>query len=597
MIRNIITAVIASVAMLPAVTAAAQSSDLASNQRLIGYTVSDDIDVKGAYIGTAGTYTIGAYMPASKLEDYKGCKVVGIRVAAGVDLGRTSVLLQKITDNAVTDLHTQKQRLYEGWNSVFFNGFEYEITGDEDLFYGFEYTETTDMISAKTGGIDCVGEDTTDAFMLYQSNNYYSVSGAGKLCVQLIVDVTNMPANNMSFGLFDYGFKYKQVGEDLEIYTQINNTGLDDVKSFRMACRIDDAEPEYVTVDEETVPYGGSYIYDHTYSLSGVGIGGHTVTVYVDQINGENYDGTAKAQSAKFAIYSESLQRNAAYMEIYGDQADYNSALLDEALEITKRDLGSKMITVKTFYPTNNLGVADAAPIHELYAYTYPCFSVNRSHFPGEPYVSYDVNDYLAYGMPDLIGGILDELVMQDAENPSFASLELSGDAADTESLHIHASGEILPEVASIYGDMTLTLMVVEDNVVDKQMTTSGRKTYTYTDVLRGYAAKMGDIVIDGTQTAFDLDWTAAMPKVSDPNNLRIVGILTQAGTPTAANLYDFDVINAAECSLVYTSVANIEAESSEAAVYYNLQGQRVANPDRGIYIRVTGTRAEKVAL
>jgi hypothetical protein len=107
----------------------------------------------------------------------------------------------------------------------------------------------------------------------------------------------------------------------------------------------------------------------------------------------------------------------------------------------------------------------------------------------------------------------------------------------------------------------------------------------------------MGDIVIDGTQTAFDLDWTAAMPKVSDPNNLRIVGILTQAGTPTAANLYDFDVINAAECSLVYTSVANIEAESSEAAVYYNLQGQRVANPDRGIYIRVTGTRAEKVAL
>jgi hypothetical protein len=39
--------------------------------------------------------------------------------------------------------------------------------------------------------------------------------------------------------------------------------------------------------------------------------------------------------------------------------------------------------------------------------------------------------------------------------------------------------------------------------------------------------------------------------------------------------------------------VEGVEVET----IYYNLQGQRVKNPDRGIYIRVRGNRADKVVL
>jgi hypothetical protein len=49
------------------------------------------------------------------------------------------------------------------------------------------------------------------------------------------------------------------------------------------------------------------------------------------------------------------------------------------------------------------------------------------------------------------------------------------------------------------------------------------------------------------------------------------------------------------------TAVEFIEAdepeESESEAVYYNLQGQRVKNPVPGIYIRVSGNKATKVAL
>ncbi len=35
--------------------------------------------------------------------------------------------------------------------------------------------------------------------------------------------------------------------------------------------------------------------------------------------------------------------------------------------------------------------------------------------------------------------------------------------------------------------------------------------------------------------------------------------------------------------------------DSDAAPVYYNLQGARVENPDKGIYIKVTGSKSEKV--
>lgn len=46
------------------------------------------------------------------------------------------------------------------------------------------------------------------------------------------------------------------------------------------------------------------------------------------------------------------------------------------------------------------------------------------------------------------------------------------------------------------------------------------------------------------------------------------------------------------------SAVATIEADDVNApVVYYNLQGQRVANPENGLYIRVQGNKVEKIAI
>lgn len=81
------------------------------------------------------------------------------------------------------------------------------------------------------------------------------------------------------------------------------------------------------------------------------------------------------------------------------------------------------------------------------------------------------------------------------------------------------------------------------------------------------------------------------------------------ADTQTNCTLADASVENAvftlvdngSTVTLKVTTGAGVEAVEADAAtgetVYYNLQGQRVANPENGLFIRLQGGKATKVAL
>ena len=45
------------------------------------------------------------------------------------------------------------------------------------------------------------------------------------------------------------------------------------------------------------------------------------------------------------------------------------------------------------------------------------------------------------------------------------------------------------------------------------------------------------------------------------------------------------------------SAVEDIEAAEAAPARYYNLQGVEVANPENGLYIRVSGDKATKVII
>ena len=68
------------------------------------------------------------------------------------------------------------------------------------------------------------------------------------------------------------------------------------------------------------------------------------------------------------------------------------------------------------------------------------------------------------------------------------------------------------------------------------------------------------------------------------------------AGVPGAVEDEPTYIVNTQDGSHI-TGIETISLDDNSEAVYYNLQGTRVANPERGIYIRVQGNKATKVAL
>lgn len=590
---------------LVAVMAFAQGS-MSSNHRLLGHTVTDDIDIKGAAVGQAGTYTMGATLDAGVLSAYKGCRVVGVRLAVAMDLGRSRVFLNSIDGRVMNELFSQNQRLYEGWNEIYFNGDGYTIKGDERLFYGFDYVETDEMIKADVGGLACVGQDTEGAFYLYMNGQLNPVSNVGKLCVQLIIDVSNLARDNMLVTSLDYGFKYKKTGEPLELFATVMNAGADPISSYRMAYRIDDRPVEFVDVTDNIVA-GGVETWQHVINLPAeIGVGSHSVAVWVDKVNSTTLDHIAALdRKFNFAIYENSMKRNGAYLEVYNDQNSVYASLFNPTLAMVDEDT----YVVNVHAPGSPLSCGKSDYLHDLYAYTLPSFTVNRSYFPGEKNIAYDFNDYLGLIDADFIAGILNDLIAQDKEAVSFAGLELKASYDPTSRrLTVDASGDMLPEAEAIYGKMGVTLMVVEDGVKDGQVVLgndgSGHidRHYIHDNVLRGYLTSPYGSAVTAKSGAYSASYSMTLPAGWDSSRARVVGILTKAATRvTKDDVRDYDVINVAAVKLSDAAgIDNVEADVAGATVegYYTLQGVRVdgASLPAGVYVRrYTDGRADKV--
>ena len=582
---------------------------LSNTQRLLGYTLTDDISINGAYFGQPGTYTIGAAIEPADLAAYRGCSIVGIRLAAAKNLGRTRTFIYNYTGTAFDSITEQKQRIYEGWNIVFFNGDGYEIQGDETIFFGFDYVETQEMVDAEEGGMACNGEETDNGFYLYgdygQGEGLYSISGAGCLCVQLIVDISSLPAHDLAVTYLDAGFKYKQPGTSFEIMAVMTSTGRESVQSYQLGYQIDDNAPVYVDRTEVVEPGGRDTWLGDIVLPDDISTGHHTMSVFIYSIEGEPVTDGNKRLEAPFAVYRESMDRQKVYLEVYTDQTSPYSAMLDETIAYMKQQF-EPVCVVNVHKPGTPLAVDDAAYLTELYAYTYPSFTINRSYFPGEDYVAYDMNYYLPMVGKELTGAILCDMLVQDLANPAFASLSLSGSyEANTRQLTIEATGQLLPEAQAIYGDVALTLMLTEDDVKSRQAVynaatqhSSWNQNYLHDHVLRGYMTAPTGTPIQltansQTQSAdtFTATFTTTLDTAWNKDNMSVVALLTKATDDVEAEpITELDIINVDELALSSlgetTQIADdTTAAQTRAIGNYTLSGQRVANARRGIII------------
>ena len=580
---------------------------MADTQRYVGYTVTDDIDVSGAAFGEAGTYTVGALLPKEMLTAYAGCRVLGIRYALSQSIGRTRAFMYDATDNQFTEISAQKQRTYEGWNTVLFNGDGYVITGQESLFFGFDYVESEEMVAAEKGALCGVGSETTGAFYLYgnygQGEGLYSISGVGRLCVQLIVDVSSLPEKDIDVTYLDTGHKYKISGSKVEVFSLFNNVGRDTVFTYRMGCQIDDREPIYQEF-ADTLLCGEEEKWETAIVLTDdYPVGMHTLKLFVSEIDGQPVENTKNdTLQAQFAVYRDALPRHQVYVEVYAHQQSPYVPMLDKALAKLSEEVPF-MALANIFSFDDALFVPEADYLHQLYAYTYPTFTFNRAYFPGEAHIAYDINDYLAQVPAEFIAGILSDMLYQDYMNPAFATIELQPEYdPTTRQLTVNVSGEALPEVEAIYGDMALTVLLTEDGVKSPQAVyneitgrTTTQQNYQHNKVLRQFVTDPLGQTVDIADGQYTASVSTTLSDDWNPEQMHIVAFLTKAATEvTDDNVLEMDITNANSCDIPIvepTAISQLELDADGAPLSggrkaglqqaYTLDGQPIGDLSR----------------
>ena len=587
-------------ALAAVITLTTQAQGLSENQRLLGYIKTDSITVSGGAFGSEGTYTLGAVMTPQILASYAGCKIVGIRLAAALNLGRSRTFVYTI-GNEVTPVVEQKQRLYEGWNNIMFNGDGYEIKGDETLFFGFDYTETAEMVAAEEGGLCGYGSDMEGALYAYgdfgQGLNFYSLSGLGRLCVQLIVDVSSLPLYDIDITWLDTGFKYKEPGESIDGMINYSNVGRKDIGHYQLGYQLDNEAPVMSNITDSLRT---GVLNDWKFFLTlptDIATGMHTLKIFVGQVEGEALSEKSKNDTvtATFAVYRNKFTREKTYMEVYTDQTSAITPYMNDMIKLVA-DANNALIVANVHKPKTPLALASAAYLHELYAYTTPAFTINRSFFPGEENIAYDMNDYLPSVGPEFCAGILYDMVMQDFDTPSFASINMKLDYNPaTRTMNIKTTGDMLPEAEAIYGNLALTLMITEDQVKSRQtvynpMTqhNTNNSSYMHDHVLRAYATSPIGDALTATNGKYEVNYQFTLEESWNPDNINVIGLLTKkVDAVTEDNLLDMDIINANSVSLgVITGIEEIkDAGWKKENAVFNLNGQKVNKAKRGLYI------------
>lgn len=592
-------------ALLALFGAKGQSTEgLSDNQRAVGHDVTDRIDISNAAVGTPGTYSMGASLQASELKNYRGCRVVGVRLAAGCDLGRSRFFLYGITPEGLQEKHSQNQRVYEGWNNVFFNGDGFEITGDEGLFYGFDYTETADMVAADLGGLCGVGEGSSGGFQLLQEGRLYDVTGIGDLCVQLIVDITNLPALNMGFTFVDGGFKYKPAGEGLEIFAMVMNAGRETAGKFGVGWKFGTEAGGTIEVEQSVAP-GAQEVWQHIFQAPDqtMGIMAGTLELWIESVNGQELPEELKTKTRVDRWwYEDSMQREKAYLEIYTDQENAAGALMDEVIAGLTDDDFEKVVVTRVPAPGNTLAAGGSEMLHKLYAYTTPCFTVNRSLFPGEAHTAYDLNDYFGMLPPEFLSTIVSDIIYQDYLSPTFCTISLTTEYDEaTRELKAEISGELVEGLELGDNKVGVTVMLTEDGVTGRQAYVDGNgrvrydSDYSYTDLLRGYMTSPegneANLVYldDGSTNAYyGIELQKVLPQEWDATRMNVTALVHMLKAPAEREPGDCDILGCTRKPVAGGSgIGAIKTRNPEGPTrYYDLQGRPLPErPSKGIWI------------
>lgn len=307
--------------------AAPRKTEIADNQRPVGYYCSDELVADKNAMGLPGTTVDENCMAAmditpDMLKPYVGMKVVGIRFGLACPIDKSRVFMAPVENKVVKSDMISKEvpATAKGWNAIMFDE-PYTIEADKEFFVGFDFIQKTTN-DGQYYKADCFPLSfaptrlSGNSFLVYcnipkskkgSGEGWYNFSAYGAVSVQLIVE-GDFPEYNTEPTEFLHFVARSGVAQDFEV--ECYNNSKEAVSALSYVVSIDGvATEEKETVLASSIGRGSYGVFKATFPGSAVA-GQHNVDVTITKVNGNANLATVKTLAGKMGVADSFYPRN-----------------------------------------------------------------------------------------------------------------------------------------------------------------------------------------------------------------------------------------------------------------------------------------------
>lgn len=569
-----------------------QTARASGDSLLVGHCVGRISDECKVFNGDAGHVSAATIIPAETMRHYQGNRLTALRFAVVSKLKIDSInvwVREKSTDNNIADVMLKKSQFDKGWNQVSLpKAIDIE---DKDYVLGMTYYQ-----SATGYVISTVSKDTEGGLLTQIDDGEWqdrSHEGLGVLSMEGVVTGNSLLQHDVCIAETEISNDSIKLGNTITLSAIIRNNGLQPISSVYAKVSPEGMEPFYRTIQlDRTISYRDSASVEIDFKPEHEGTG---LTSDVEIVGVDNYEDEWTDNGYHTYIYTvkEHLFMKKMLMEYFTGESCGNCPRVGGFVDrlIDEHPQKSRIISIEHHtYGTDPFSVSDSRSYASM-------FEVD-----GAPWLLYDRNpqNLICPGWTeeDMVWNLTDLTLSEPTTVYVHPEAQISKDSTN---VYVTVDCEINEQFS--LDNPRLTVFLVEDKMpavlqyfyddrIGEKFYFKGDE-YIHRNVLRATDSKWGEpITFKDNATKYECSFTLTEDMKKNFKNLYIVAFVGNYDENDNQNCkvenIDRFELRKASINEEGTDISLNHTEGSIRTVYYNVSGQRIAEPQKGLNIAVS---------
>lgn len=541
-------------------------------------------------------FQMAVSMPSARMQALKGGMVTKVRVYTTDGIESLAVWLRNgIDQTAIKGTFTRPGGIStEGWTEVTLKT-PYEITG-EDLVIGYSGT----MPAGKGIVFDGGQANSNSCLMNIANTGWFDASsyGYGSHCLQAVVELAgDVATDDLALSELTKAADFAKIGEPASLTFYVNNYGTEETAMPKVFYSLTGAKAVEVPT-EGTLKKGESKALTVSVPTDACAEGNNSLKLWLESDN--TFKGNDTLTTA-LACYHTGYPRKTLienFTTLSCVNCPYGHATLNAMLNVRNDYIwvahhvgyGTDELTNTTSNQVANLLGVSAAPMASFDRRILGC--CENANYPAFG---------IGYSNANFGANALKPFFEQCVTTPAFVSVNIEQTFnAATRELSVTVFGEKNGLLDLYYPGSCLTVELIENGVQTKGVQ-AGSGENIHSHVFREALSPVLGEEIAWDDNKYSKTYTFTVPEKWNADHLYTVAFVNRPASGKGTNAH---VLNATDLKVEEGTTGLDEATDGAAAkvldrAYYNLNGQRIAKPKKGVFIeKITtekGTTTHKI--